>query len=618
MSMRPAVVVVPILFTVAACVTDDILSAPTARVGVPVPEQSPPPIAPAVVDPIARPRAPGPITGGTLLTLLHGDAHRVAAADPDGDRVFVVDLGSRRVVRTVQLEVGDAPRRMTELLDGFIAVTLARDAIAVFHPDYDGVQRIPTCDLPRGVAYDAARERILVACREGKLVEIQEGDDHASRTVPLPRDLRDVVVAGDRVYVTRFKTAQVILLDAELRVEHQLSLEASPRHRLRRQDTPAVAYRAVAGPDRSLYVLHQLATTDLSSDSTLTVGGDPTGDVPGGDSPYGAPPEGPQDCGRAVVAATITQVTADGRVVALPPIARGTLMVDLASRDDGVAVADAGSRFRSSGAPVRRFAQQLLRDGGDDCDGLMTGDAISAHDPFSINRTGPVTSVVFDREGTPVALMSAPLMVLWGERRIALDVRAPQDNGLRLFHQDAGGSIACASCHPEGEDDGLVWQLPRPRRTPALGGGLEGSAPFHWSGDLATLDALFTEVFSKRMGGKVLSPLEAESLAAWIETIPTIAVPPAVDPDAVSRGAVTYARACASCHAAPLAASLDVGTGEPMQTPPLRGLMFRAPYLHDGCATTLADRFGRCSTPAHGAAVPSAEVDDLIRFLETL
>ncbi|MEI8257298.1 MAG: c-type cytochrome, partial [Deltaproteobacteria bacterium] len=82
--------------------------------------------------------------------------------------------------------------------------------------------------------------------------------------------------------------------------------------------------------------------------------------------------------------------------------------------------------------------------------------------------------------------------------------------------------------------------------------------------------------------------------------------------------------ACASCHVAPLFtnnASMDVGTGGTFQVPSLRGLRWRAPFMHDGCAPTLRDRFGPCGgREAHGhtAALTPAQLDDLVAYMETL
>ncbi len=45
------------------------------------------------------------------------------------------------------------------------------------------------------------------------------------------------------------------------------------------------------------------------------------------------------------------------------------------------------------------------------------------------------------------------------------------DIGHDVYHAQAGGRLACASCHPEGGDDGHVWILDGlPRRTPSQRG----------------------------------------------------------------------------------------------------------------------------------------------------
>ena len=79
---------------------------------------------------------------------------------------------------------------------------------------------------------------------------------------------------------------------------------------------------------------------------------------------------------------------------------------------------------------------------------------------------------------------------------------------------------------------------------------------------------------------------------------------------------------CASCHAGARrtsSANQDVGTGS-FQVPRLDGLFYRAPYMHDGCATTLAERFDLgCGGARHGTAPGGlAEQADLIAFLESL
>jgi acyl-coenzyme A thioesterase PaaI-like protein len=65
---------------------------------------------------------------------------------------------------------------------------------------------------------------------------------------------------------------------------------------------------------------------------------------------------------------------------------------------------------------------------------------------------------------------------------------------------------------------------------------------------------------------------------------------------------------------------MDVGTGGNFQVPPLVGVGWRTPLLHDGCAATLADRFGACATPQHGSigTLSQQNVSDLVAYLETL
>jgi len=574
-------------------------------------------------------RDPAPITGGTLLFLAQEGGNVVAAADPDTDRVYIVDLDTRIVRKTIELGEGDAPRRMAEIGDHRIAVTLASDAIAIVSVRSGEVQRVPACELPRGVAYDASRDRILVACREGRLVEVKLGYEGVSRSVELPRDLRDVVVAGQRIYVTRFKAAEVLLLDLDLNVVHRAALNTA----IGNGQTPAVMWRAVGMDDGSLLVLHQEAQTQVGGVSPCQA------PVAGGGGRYGSGGRGVriggaggQTCQRAVVAPVLTRVTADGAITASPPIANGALMVDVAVQGTNILVADAGATVTTLGQPVRQF--QTPNVGFTTLDpeeppvnrcavaGLLDSDATvdATTDALATDRDGPITSVTYDRRGRVVALVGVPALVRIGTSRIRLGEAKPTNEGYRIFHQDSGGNIACAGCHPEGEDDGLVWSLPVTRRTPALRGGIMNTAPFHWSGDLRDFEALLDEVFVGRMGGTPLRTGQRNALATWIDRLPAIAVGSPTNLDAVARGGALYDRKCASCHAQPMSQSLNVGTGESFQVPLLRGVMFRAPYLHDGCATTLADRFGRCATPAHGStgSLDPQEIGDLVEYLETL
>src|SRR2546429_9936683 len=104
---------------------------------------------------------------------------------------------------------------------------------------------------------------------------------------------------------------------------------------------------------------------------------------------------------------------------------------------------------------------------------------------------------------------------------------------------------------------------------------------------------------------------------------------PAPDAAAVTRGKALFEdtthAACTSYHSGPALtnnSTADVGTGGRFQVPRLVGVGWRAPFLHDGCATTLSDRFTRCggTTDLHGVTsqLTAAQLADLVAYVQTL
>jgi hypothetical protein len=55
-------------------------------------------------------------------------------------------------------------------------------------------------------------------------------------------------------------------------------------------------------------------------------------------------------------------------------------------------------------------------------------------------------------------------------------------------------------------------------------------------------------------------------------------------------------------------------------TPSLLGVGLRSPLFHDGCAKSVAERFGPCGGANHGntSQLSAAEQADLIAFLRSL
>jgi DNA-binding beta-propeller fold protein YncE len=170
--------------------------------------------------------------------------------------------------------------------------------------------------------------------------------------------------------------------------------------------------------------------------------------------------------------------------------------------------------------------------------------------------------------------------------------------GRRLFHTGiARDGRACASCHPDGRDDSLVWSTPDgTRQTPTLVGRLEGTAPYGWNGTSATLEQHLASTFS-RLNASALDGRQAEALLAYVMQLPAPAAPSrAGSPDEIARGREIFhgaEAACSSCHGMD-GHSPDglkhtvVGTGE-FDTPSLRFVSGTAPYFHDGKYASLED-----------------------------
>jgi mono/diheme cytochrome c family protein len=241
---------------------------------------------------------------------------------------------------------------------------------------------------------------------------------------------------------------------------------------------------------------------------------------------------------------------------------------------------------------------------------------------------GEAVAVAFDEDARVIVQSREPAqLVILGGSTISLSDESVADTGTALFHMNSGFGVACASCHPEGRDDGRVWQFAGigPRRTQTFAGGLIDTAPFHWSGDVSDLPALVHEVFVSRMGGPQPNRQQIEHFSEFLDRIPA-PIAPALDHDAVVRGKQLFddpSVACASCHQGEHLTnneSVDVGTGGVFQVPSLVGVSARAPFLHDGCAETLEDRFGACGGDAHGATADlgDAEMADLLTYLKSL
>ncbi len=559
----------------------------------------------------ATPSRRRPSPGGTLAVAASSatEPALAVAADPDRDRVYVVNLASRAVRFRVDLPSRWEPGRVAVDDSGHAFVVLRRaGGVAQIDLAYGRLTLRTACDAPWGIAFDKNANAMRVACANGELVTMpiasaliqgRDFDRMVERRSLGGVDLRDVVVtAAGAVYVTRFRTAELIRVMATQQ-------RTIPRDA--RSPEMNVAWRAIAAPGLQRSFATDLELAMVAQEPSP----EPVKAEPGG---YGT---GGEDCGGGLIG---TRLWAGGRALLLP---QAVLPVDLATNGDDFVVVAAGNRFVQGLPQVFVLASDSLWTTmrcGISHNGTVEGQAIAV----AYNRS---EIVVQSREPSALHLMARE-----GNRfrvketiRLATDDLARSDTGHDIFHANAGGNIACASCHPEGGDDGRTWIFKGagPRRTPSLRGTLASTEPFHWDGEMKDLRTLVDKVFVERMSGPPVSAEQLGVLKGFLDALP----PPRrlrANDEATARGQATFQERCASCHAGPLFTnnqSLDVGTGGVFQVPSLVGLAWRAPFLHTGCANTLEERFDpACGGASHGvtADLGASQTADLIKFLETL
>ncbi len=608
----------------------------------------------ADVPTLATPTNPPPaISGGTMLVT--ADGKFAVAADSDRDQVSVIDANGYALIGTVALNHGDEPGRVIQDGAGRVYVALRRGGavVAIDPATAKQVARYAACPAPRGLAFDSLSNSIFVACAGGELTTLPLDGKTAATTVMVEPDLRDVVVQNGQLLISEFRSASLLTVD---RSGHILARTKpaefqAPDIRAGAKFTPSVAWRTI-GFDGGALMLHQRGTTNtiVTNPDVAAIGGpianDPGGPIGGGggggDS-YGGgggtpPPPGVMGeggsfsfCSNAIVHATVSIMNGPTSAP-LGVIPGGVVVTDVAMSPDNtqLAIAVTGNTSTSSSGVMIMNLVDLQSNPGTSCLPFFSTGTAGAqpvaiawrNKDLMVQTRNPATVLLTTSflDGTGGSSGPTPIQVT-----LATDNKF--DQGHELFHGDSGGGIACASCHPEGGDDGRTWTFDfGSRRTVALRGGILGSEPFHWNGDLSTMMDLTNEVFVRRMGG---APPDCQSIAAlstWVDTLQTLPHAAPADPAAVARGASLFhdpTVACASCHTGSLLTNnttIDVGGGLPLQVPRLLGLADRAPYLHDGCAATLTDRFGVCGSDQHGhtSQLSSAQVSDLVAFLNTL
>ncbi len=558
--------------------------------------------------PIEARSRPAPIIGGTMVLI----DELAVAADPDRDRVHIVDIEQGVAREGITLAAGDQPGRVVAGGSGLAHVVL-RGAGAIATLDLaqgQVIRRVPVCADPRGLAYDAEAASLHVACADGTVLELAEDDGAELDRELFEPDLRDVVLVDGRRHLSRFR-------DATLEAPEGGRVGPSDVFDFRDRQSH-VAWRTWALADGTIAMLHQrqssdpidLATHDAGGDEADGGGGDGDGPSYGGGDGFSCSP------GLSVPALSFF----DGRTD--PPVLLGSedlgnarLTVDIATTADH-------SRWALAmpGAKEGEPTVMVLDTGEQPC---LLDDSPTPQ----LQSAGQVTSVAFfdtnvlvmqSREPAQLAVLREGALTI-----IPLPGESAYDTGHEIFHRATDSQLSCASCHPEGTDDGHVWSFVQlgPRRTQSLDIDLASSAPYHWSGDMRDLDMIMGEVLAHRMGGMRQSPERRDSFAQWLFAQRHAPADNGADPrELVDAGKAAFTRyACDSCHTGPeLGGSRsDRFRGELLQVPSLHRVALRPPYMHDARALTLDDAVRDMLDGTGHADAPPEDVDALAAFLRT-
>jgi mono/diheme cytochrome c family protein len=547
-----------------------------------------------------------PVYGGTMESA--PGIRGVVAADPEGDRLLrvvgkeVLEIGLGYNARPFRVHVEETRAWVT--LRGRGELT----SVSLDTGEIEWTTRV--CLEPRGVTRSQAGP-LLVACAGGEIVEVDD-DGALLRLAILDVDLRDVVAANGVLLVSRFTTGEILEVDPDTLLEvDRVDLDGvvwrmRPYDFFASQDDP--------WPEPGALVLRQIMNCE-----TIELPGDDTDTATEEESPAYGSTDSNLSCHTPLVKSQLMFVGRYG-----PRYSQGlegaTAATDMVITQQGeVAVANAGA-------------------GKNDGDVLLfqyyAGSSQSPSEVIRLTSPGRASALAVDEDGSLVAQAAGPLSL---QRLTDMDVvleepKDETDEAIRLFQEQPGVGVSCASCHPEGLDDGKVWMFLQDdqlllRRTMPLAGRILSRQPYHWDGALEDAHALMDDTFVRRMGGSV-GPDQTAGLFEWLDALRHVRAHPAAPESDIEIGREAFETAgCGVCHGGPAFTNNQLAyTGDMMtafKVPSLLGVGVRNRLQHDGCAYDLNARFaGDCEEPpdTHGALsrLTEHEIEALKAYLRTL
>ena len=621
------------------------------------PAPAPPPA--PVVSAISRP-------SGALIVLAEVDHQRLTVvADEQDSALHVVDVATRTLVLTKRLDGN--PGQLLLAPDGTLFVAIrgaARVATFRFAAGHELVETAShaTADEPFGLALTPDGATLLVTTiAEPRLEALRARDLAPVFGIVLPRDPRSIAVTPDgaRAFVSHATGSKATVVDlgpAAPGASRTVALDALERRRdfgvtMMSKPTPPRVTKTNGSPhfepppritlDRTATQGFGLAMIGerVFLPETLVMTSD-NKEIPSG---YGSITQTPLGSHIPFVA----QVTTSDEKLANASFSgpedqhcfirrRTQCILPRAVVDDGkqlyvacldtneVVVVDPALDADHAPACEKTSTARLPVDNPT---GLAVDPAREEVIAFS-SFTRKLTALSLrTEEPTAEILLPAPLAV---QTELVAE-------GRELFHRSGDSTIArngraCASCHVDGRDDGLVWPTPLgQRQTPMLAGRIEGTAPYGWNGEHATLAQHITTTV-KNLEGRGLQPQALDALAAYVGSMKATEKRP--HPSTLAqRGQGIFRSAeagCSSCHAEDTrftdhethTLAQVKGSKAHFDTPSLAFVGQTAPYFHDGRFTSLEQLVESCEDPATNMGRTKHLAPDdkqaLVAYLRTL
>jgi DNA-binding beta-propeller fold protein YncE len=596
---------------------------------------------PAVI-PLAPPR-----TGSTVALALRDGKTLAYAADEDEWAVHVVDVDTGKTIETTPL--ASRPSELMFLPDGRLVVLLRdKSQVQVMEPDatlghLEARCAVDASSEPVGLALTPDDAVLLVTSGWGRALTAFDAHTLSKKfEVALAREPRSVVVSDDGkfAYVSHAVGAQASKIDLADTAVHEISLRGGE----------AVQFEQVADLRKQLETLEQAKDPDAEDvRAEILKNSQPScqgyalakSTEPGGRifAPQvlvntGEPGQQASGYGDDDVTEAADVAVIDSRSGV--PLAASLERVDDSRGSSGADGSDTspGECLLPRAAAFEPTHKSLLVSclGTDE---VIEYDAVAASPARAERRRWSVASGPNGIAIDPVKNRA----VVWSQFERTLDVlelgkgellddqgRSPAEAarlqlpsnparalgmqaavGRMLFHAVGDGRIskdgrACASCHPDGRDDSLVWATPNgPRRSIMLAGRLEATAPYSWSGDHQDLKAHLATTFDRLHGAGGLRGYELDALVAYIQSLtppPTRAAPA---DSKVEHGAKLFSSpevGCSGCHSGTtrtdnehhdVQSRGDSDDTARFNTPSLRFVGGTGPYFHDGRYKTLRD-----------------------------